>query len=478
MNVENSKEDNHKNSLLSQIRDFGVGPIIGMGISMLTVPVTTRLLAPEEYGKASLFTLFQTLFLIIGLLGQDQGYVRYYNDNKIDKTLLIQNALFFPLLLCLFLIITCVSFFSQISTLLFGSIEIGLMVAFCLFIPVMLLNRFIMLQIRMDLKGKVYSFLSIISQVNNFIILILFLFFYQKSFRSIIYAAILGMCVNTVICFIFSDKDFINKKFVYSCELQKQMFKFGLPLVPTALSTWLLNSFDKIGLRIWSSFDQLGLYSAAFKIVALLNVFRTLFTTAWTPIAYKWYEDNVPNKKFEDVSTIVLAVMVLLFSLIVVFRNVIMLFLGEEYRGTVKIFIFLLFVPVMYTVSETTCYGIYFAKKTMYSLYVVFIALLLNLLGNYLLIPKYGAEGAAITTCISYIVFFFGRTFFSRKVWFKFDLMKYFINIFFLVSLGINIMLWQNFILEVSLFVLIIIYNTLITYKVLKNYNIKDFFRF
>ena len=80
-----SEDSTKKNSLIRQLRDFGIGPIIGMGISMLTVPITTRMLAPEEYGKSSLFTLFQSLLLCVGILGLDQGYVRFYNTKEIDR---------------------------------------------------------------------------------------------------------------------------------------------------------------------------------------------------------------------------------------------------------------------------------------------------------------------------------------------------------------------------------------------------------
>lgn len=462
-------KDNKRNSLIRQLRDFGIGPIVGMGISMLTVPVTTRLLVPEEYGKSSLFTLFQSLFLIIGLLGLDQGYVRYYNDKETDRTTLFQNALFYPLIFCAVLISVCIVFLKPISTFLFGSVEVGLMIAFCFFIPILLLNRFFLLQIRMDLRGKIYSFLNVISQVITFGILVTLLVYYQKSFRSIVYATILGMCVNTFLCFLFCNKDFLKTKFNYSKDLQARLLKFSLPLVPATLLSWLLNSFDKVGLRAWSDFYQLGLYSAAFKIVALLNVFQNIFSTTWIPVAYKWHEDNVPNKKFEDISTIVLAVMVLLFSFILVFRDVIMLFLGSEYRNTARVFVFLLFVPVMYTVSETTSLGIGFAKKTMYSLYVAMVAVILNLIGNYILIPKYGAEGAAITTCVSYIVFFWGRTLFSRKVWFKFKLGRFCINILFLLAFGINMLIWQNKILEILILALVIIFNGFLVLRVFQN---------
>lgn len=465
MNITKVNEEKKSLSLLRQLRDFGIGPIIGMMISMLTVPVTTRLLSPEEYGKSSLFTLFQSLFLIIGLLGIDQGYVRFYNDKKIEKDKLLQNSLFLPLCFSAFLVLVCILFFKPISVFLFGSLEVGLVISFCVFIPILLLNRFFLLQIRMDLKGKLYSLLNIISQIVNFTILILFLLFYQRTFRSIVYATVFGNIVNTLIIFIFIDKSFVKNKFFLSKDLQIELLKFSLPLVPATLLSWLLNSFDKVGLRAWSSFEELGLYAAAFKIVALLNVFQNIFTTTWVPIAYKWNEENVPKENFERVSTVVLGLMTILFAFIVVFRDIIMLFLGAEYRNTSEIFIFLLFVPVMYTVSETTCLGINFSKKTMYNLYVSSIAVFMNLLGNYILIPKYGALGAAISTSISYLTFFWGRTLLSRKVWFKFKLSKYCINQLLLICFGINMIVWKNKIIEICLLLLIICYNTLITVR-------------
>lgn len=474
MEVFSEQKEKKQLSLIKQLRDFGIGPIVGMLISMLTVPITTRLLTPEEYGKSSLFTLFQSLFLIIGVLGIDQGYVRFYNDKNIQKDKLLQNSLFLPLCFSVFLILVCVLFFKPISLFLFGSLEVGLMIAFCIFIPILLLNRFFLLQIRMDLKGKLYSLLNIGSQIINFFVLLFFLFFYQKSFRSIVYATITGMLINTFIIFLFIDKTFIKTKLSISKVTQKELIKFSLPLVPATLLSWLLNSFDKIGLRTWSNFDELGLYAAAFKIVALLSVFQNIFTTTWVPIAYKWNEENISKEKFELVSTIVLSVMTCLFALVVVFRDIIMLFLGTEYRNTSKIFVFLLFAPVMYTISETTCLGINFSKKTIYNLYVSIISVCFSLFGNFILIPKFGAMGAAISNCLSYLVFFWGRTFFSRHLWFKFGLSKYIINQILLIFFAINIILCESKLLEIIIFMAIFLYNSIIVLKIYKRFRSKN----
>lgn len=452
-----------KNSsgLLSQLVNFGLGPLIGMGISMLTVPVTTRLVSPEEYGKSSLFTLFQSVFLLVGLLGLDQSYTRFYNEEKINKQKLLFHVTFFPLCVSIFLIVLLLIFQQRISFFLFGSYELDLIIATCFFIPVLIINRFALLQIRMDLRGRTYSFLNIVTQLINFIVLVLFLFFYEKSFRAIVYSVIVGQVVATVIILFFVRTEFNWKNLQIDWDLSGEIFRFGIPLIPASLLSWLLNSFDKVGLRAWSTFDELGLYAAAFKIVAILSALQNIFTTAWIPVAYKWYEQKVSVSQFEKVSVVVSAVMSLGFAGIVLFRNVIMLFLGAEYRGTESIFVFLLFVPVMHTISETTTLGITFSKKTIFNVYVAIIATVLNIVGNYFLIPISGAQGAAISTCISYIAFFFARTFFSRKLWFNFKVGIHFFNIFLLLVLSLVVFFRLSFMFEVVIFIVLSFSNAL-----------------
>jgi O-antigen/teichoic acid export membrane protein len=71
---------------------------------------------------------------------------------------------------------------------------------------------------------------------------------------------------------------------------------------------------------------------------------------------------------------------------------------------------FLVFIPVMYSLSEITGGGINFKNKTHWHFYISLIVLILNGIGVYLLVPKYGARGAAFSTAIAYIALFYLRT--------------------------------------------------------------------
>lgn len=466
-----------QSSLLIQLRNFGIGPLVGMGISMLTVPITTRLVSPEEFGKSSLFTLVQSIFSVITLFGLDQAFVRFYNDKTIDAKKLLSHCLILPFGLCVIFILGIILFGRELSFYLFGQNETLIMGLLCFNLPALVVVQFSMLIIRMEMRGRTYSALNVTTQIINFSVLLLFLNFYEKTFRSIVFATVASSLCSMCLSIFFTRDSWKLKNNKVDGNLIKQLLLFGMPLIPATMLSWVLNSFDKLALRTWSSFEELGLYAAAFKIVGLLSIIQGIFTTAWVPVAYKWHEEKVDSKKFEQVSTSILAVMSIIFSLIVIFRDVIMLFLGSEYRNTTTIFILLLFVPLLFTVSETTSLGIAFAKKTIYNVYVSLLAVIVNVIGNYLLIPTYGAIGAAFSTCISYMIYFYVRTFFSRKLWYKFKMMKYIINFgllfivsFLLCQLGFSS--WGRLIIVV-ISLLIIVYNLFLIFKIKTNWSIK-----
>ena len=75
--------------------------------------------------------------------------------------------------------------------------------------------------------------------------------------------------------------------------------------------------------------------------------------------------------------------------------------------------------PLFYTLSETTVVGIGITRKSAYSMAASVIAVLVSVIGNYFLVPIYGAAGAAVSTAIAFWVFFFLRTEFSCIVWRK-----------------------------------------------------------
>jgi len=88
-----------------------------------------------------------------------------------------------------------------------------------------------------------------------------------------------------------------------------------------------------------------------------------------------------------------------------------------EYNRVPYMLVVCLAAPLFYTLSETTVVGLGVTRNSKLSMLASVLAFMFNVIGNYLLVPKYGAEGAAVSTAFSFWLFFILRTEFAIYVW-------------------------------------------------------------
>ncbi|MCY1407343.1 hypothetical protein D9M71_226420 [compost metagenome] len=181
---------------------------------------------------------------------------------------------------------------------------------------------------------------------------------------------------------------------------------------------------DKLFLRNMSTFEELGIYSVATSFAAAAIIFQSVFSTVWAPTVYKWAAEGINNEKIDQVTDYVLAAVVFLFVLAGLFSWVVTYLLPEKYDRVQYILVACMAYPLFYTLSETTVVGLGITRKSGYAMLAAIIAVLVNMLGNYLLVPSHGATGAAISTAFAFWIFLFCRTEFSCLTWRKIPRIK------------------------------------------------------
>lgn len=404
---------------------FSVGPVVGAFLSFITIPLTTYFISPAEYGKASMFMLFQMIFATFLFLGVDQAYTREYHAAK-NKLGLFQNALLLPLILAFLTLFITLILPTAVSKLLFGSANNVIpAVLFGVMIIFMVIERFILLSIRMQEKALEYSLLNIFVKFAILVLTLIFVFFIRRDFLAVVYSAVFGQILGDLYL-LFRYRNLFNlKHFSLDNRLLRGMIAFGLPIVVATSLSSLLNSLDRLSLRAWSDFYQIGIFTATLKIAAALSIIQTSFTSFWVPTAYRWYAEGKDIRYFKIVSDSILLGMSVLAVGILIFKELIVALLSSGYADSRYIIGFLCLQPIIYTVSETTCLGIVFSKKSYLSIWVGLIALIPNIVINVLLVPEYGAVGAAMATSVSYIFFFVARTYFSGTHGMKFPVWKH-----------------------------------------------------
>lgn len=424
--------------LLSKFISFSYGNWLGIVVGLISTPVITRLLSPEEFGKASMFTLALNILMIFILFGFDQGFVRFfYEEIEENRTKLLYFSISLPALLLILVSIVILLNYRYISIFLFGEVDRNNIYILVLGLIFFVIYKFATLVIRMKQRGHIYSMLELLNKILNLVFIVFIYNAIDQSYRVIIYAMVFTYVVLAIVS-VFTEIKFWNFRSINKLSLQnsyKDIFHYSYPLLLTAILTWLFQSFDKIALTKWSSFYEVGLYAAAFKIVAILNVLQVSFTTFWAPVKFERFNKN-PNDVnfFSRISKLVSFVMFLVAIVTISLTDFFVLLLGFEFREAISVIPFLVFMPIMYTISETTVNGIAFFKKSKWNVVIAAVCCLLNILGNWILVPDFAAVGAAISTAASYILFFTLRTIISLK-YYKVDygLIRVVIFILFLI---------------------------------------------
>lgn len=425
-------------ALFQKFLSFSVGGWIALLLGFVSTPITTRLFNPDELGKASMYNLAINVLMIIMVLGADQAYVRFFYEEEEEKRhILLRKCISFPISILFASIPFIFIFRSQFSEFLFSESLLLFPIFAIVGIALLIFQRFSLLVVRMEQKGKVFSVIQVLMKFSTICFTLLFFSINGSNFRAIIGAQIAMLFVTSAIAFWHGREHW---KLILTAgdniHTTKSIINYGLPLVFTAIIMWLFQSFDRVAIKTFSNFDELGIYVAAFRIVVILNMLQMSFTTFWAPVAYEKYEKEPNNTAFFKKINIIVTVSMLTIGVISVMgKEIISLIVGEKYRSASQIMPFLIFMPVMYTISETTGIGIGFKKKTKYSLIISIVICIFNIVGNFFLVPLLGGKGAAISTGLSYVLFLLLRTFVGVKLFYiDFHFKRLFLVVFMLIA--------------------------------------------
>lgn len=456
------------NNILKNFICFSLGNYISIIIGLILIPITTKILSPEQYGIASFLELTMNILVLISYLGMDQGFMRYfYEEEKKLRNGLLYNCLLYPVSILFIIEILLYFFRNRVLNILilkdtttYVVLGIGLIFYF--------LNRFSLLVIRMKQKNMIYSMFNIINQIIKFILIILFYNYYGNNYKIIFFSVVLATSIISILA-ILSEKNMWKINFRTSFK-RREILEYSFPLSITVILIWIFQSSDKIMIQYYSNSYEVGLYSVAFKIIAIINILQQNFSIFWAPVAYEQYNKNKEDFLFfEKVFEVVTFVAIKVGIIILIFKDFIIYFLGNMYKEVNNIFPCLIFIPIMYTLSEITVLGLTFKKKTRIIFFLTLAVTLFNIVGNTFLIPKFGAKGAAISTGITYIVFFTLRTYFGKKyINIRIKLKRLYVSIVLLLIYTIYLSFYKNAFTSIIFGFFLLIFVDIIFYDILK----------
>jgi O-antigen/teichoic acid export membrane protein len=195
------------------------------------------------------------------------------------------------------------------------------------------------------------------------------------------------------------------------------MLHLGIPLIISGLAYWGLTALGRLFLRSYAGFGELGIYAVAASFAGVAIIVQNVFSAIWAPLVYKWSATGVDTTKVDQIIEMVVYVIVAMFALAGLASMLVTYILPPEYERVRYLLVACMAYPLFYTLSETTVVGIGLQRKSIYAMTASIGGLLTAIGANYLLVPQYGADGAAIATAISFWVFLVLRTELAILAW-------------------------------------------------------------
>lgn len=371
---------------------------------LITFPYVSRVLGPTGTGNVTMGTSVVSYFTMVAMLGVPTYGVRAcasVRDNKVELSKIVQELLIINIIMMLiayiafFITIFCVPSFRIMKTLyLMSSIAIVMNV----------------IGVNWLYQGlEQYSYITFISLVFKVVALVLMFALVHKADDYIWYALItvIGGFGSSIFNFIRLRKLILLKPFQhYDFKRHiRPMFTFFAMTVATTVYT----NLDVVMLGLMKSNYDVGLYNAAVKIKLIMVSLVTSLGTVLLPRISYYYEQN-QVKEFHNLISKVFS-FVLLFAIpcclyLMVFAKDTILFLsGKEFLEAVPAVIII--TPTILLIGLSNITGIQVlvpTGKESLVLRSVVCGAVVDFVLNLMMIPKFGAAGAAFGTLAAELV--------------------------------------------------------------------------
>ena len=385
---------------------YGLLGMITKAVSVILTPVYTAYLTQADYGVMSYVMMLSSMVGTIMFLGQTGSLILFYRSTSEEaehRREMLFNVFWFTMLFASLMMLVCYALGPRYSYLVTGSravpfypyLSLGLLIAF-LGLPQAMQQAIN----RAQGQATLYTSLALLGFAINTGVTIYFVVVLREG----AYGSLKGTLASAIVMLPIALVIIVRRwKPRFSLRLLWRSLRYGLPLVPHYFAAWVLTYIDRFLLLQLSTAAQVGLYSLAYNVSMVLNLFCASINTAWAPIYYDLADTPEGRAKLPRLTTVYASVVTALaIGYTLVAPDLLLVLANQRFHAAVSV------VPVvaagyyffaLYMVVSTP---IFHHKKTTWAPIISGIAAAINVAVNLVLIPRYGMFGAAWATLIAY----------------------------------------------------------------------------
>jgi O-antigen/teichoic acid export membrane protein len=263
---------------------------------------------------------------------------------------------------------------------------------------------------------KIFAISGIINALSLVIFNIIFLLFLDVGATGYLLAILLANIVSAIYIYITAKlHNYISYRMCDNALL-KVMIIYSLPLIPNALSWWMVNMSNRFIVLFYYGAATAGVFIAASKLPSIINMIAQIFMQAWKISSSK--EINKENNEafFTNIFKI-FSSMVWVFTsgILLALPLLIGLFLRNDFQDGG------IYVPLLLFAAAINSFSAFFgsfyvaAKKTKGAFISTSIGAVINITLAIIMVPLMGVYGVLVSGVIGYLALVVFRVVDTKK---------------------------------------------------------------
>ena len=244
--------------------------------------------------------------------------------------------------------------------------------------------------------------------LNVLVVLILF-FLFDWQIKGVTIAYVGCFLVSAVLSIFFVNRLFpeILNRNVQSIYETKKLFNFSAPLMFVSVLNLIIMWTDVVMLGYFKTSADVGVYNVALRTAYFLNFIYISFSHLFAPRISDLYNRN-RHEELESLFKIITKWMFILsfplFLIMVILAKDILTIFGNAFNVGYLSLIILAVAHIINAAVGSVQYLLMMSENEKIVVYTTITVCFINLLLNLFLIPRFGINGAAIATAISFVL--------------------------------------------------------------------------
>ncbi len=462
-------------TLVGQTAIYGLSSIVGRFLNYLLVPVYTAVLPVKDYGVVSELYAYVAFLIVFLTFGMETAYFHFL-QKKEDKQSVFNSSLLTVLLLNSGFGILILLFYQPFADLMLYGDHPEYIILLGIIVLIDAISSIPLAKLRAEEKAVKFATIQLSSIFTNIGLNLFFLFILfdpDRPEEGILFILIANL-ISSLVKPIALIKDFLGVRWQIEWSIMKEMVFYSFPLMIAGMAGIVNETIDRILLKqvlydgtiesLQEATEQVGIYSASYKLAMLVTIFLQAYRYAAEPYFFSQSTSVDRDKQYRKVMNFLVAVLSMVFLLVTLNIDFFKLFIrNEAYYVGLKV------VPVL--LLANIFLGIYINQSIWYKLsgqtrFGAFIAIggaLLTILINLTFIPTYGYMASAYATMLVYAAQMIASFMLSRKYYpIRYNIRKFFLYmgvalLFFFIGTAIQLETeWLQYVLRNLLLVLYI----------------------